>query len=1485
MRNAKQNKLLIFIIALLMTCAFFLGGLLVVNSGNKQAVQAAAGDTTTVTLSVDKPSVPAGGTFVLTATITTTETAYWSNLDVFIVPLNASRAADTNIAQYLTADTENSDIGEFASLYTNSTVSEFDITSAALHLAVSSNSILESAVLPTSKPLVIKTPINVSSEIASAGISTINFGMRAIKKNKVVTRTDRANTYEYNGSAGKGLTANQVTVNIRSVSSDATLSGVRIGKAANSLTSLTLSDSMNWSAEIDGNSTIVVSPTAREASSTIRIGTTANPTATVTSGGNSTQTITNGRQTIYIKVTAEDGTTTKTYQIAVVNKYARLDAGSTRLDNTNSSVPFADMSNIGFASNNKQLNENSTAEQIINVPADATQITMRVRTKGGYGISDTLRIETTNCSADPSVTNASKAGGVTFDVYSVKNDSIVKVIATAADGATTMTYTFRLRTLSVDTAITEFYILGTGQGNRYDNVETQADGVNKFHFLLPAKSQYTGTMHITAANNSTITVNGSAYSSSTVYQTGSYSVVVTAPAGNSKTFPVVLVKEVIGGNFSKLEFSVDGTTWQDVFTSQDYDATNLTYNTKINLRNKAVGDKIYVRPTATEGSTVTSGGKLEPNSSKTVWSGVLAHGRNEFKLTASTEAGNTAYTFIVNLVEESNTITDIEMTSAGKPVPGFTFNRDVTNVNITVPYSTSSTTFRVTVDGKYTTVRTEREGLLTVVDGKHEVTRRIDVGSNVFKIHAVSDTDVRGTEYTITVTRTAASSDNALSSLSVTIGGQPVSFRDVNDEHDVTFSPDTTSYWIYSNSQSLTGEIVATAADSFATVTGDGQITLSDLSGSTSTVQQFTVTVTAQDGSTRQYKINIAAQKVELDSNFDIFDIRIENGGVTYLGKDNGETRFVSSNYNYSLSVPYGVDHVAVFVEASPFATVHGAGSVNLNEGLNTIEVYAVAQDESNLNGQIKYVINVTREARRDDVTLADISINGKTVDGFDKDVTDYTVRFDYNTENVNLRIVASDVSATIVLYRDGVVIAEGVHELRTEVDLGDMGTTLTVMINVALDGAVKPYSLRLIRAGQAPILTYLRVGSYQVTDVNGKPVDTDNPDPDGKTKEFFATIEHSDISLYIAARTDDQSAVLRIDKFESENGSGSGTFVTSDIFQNSLKATINIVIRPLSGSDSVYVLHLTRKPAPTSSTDVFIKVDNVKEFEYVNTNNVYGPYILDHKESILDMTVTPEKVDDLTAEGTYKVYYNGKLKNDNGTEVSTVGLDYGVNIVNVEILASDGYTSRTVSIVAVRGTVAFDRVDIDEIKEFHSDYKADVDEYFYAVENDITKLTISAELADGLTYQVENDKNLEVGLNTVYIKIYAIGNGPRAVIEPVKTVAVHVYRAEAQTMLWTILFFVFLGLAVVELFIIIFIPKRKNDNDTVIVAPAAAPAAAPAPQQPVQPIIVQQQPTQAQQQPVYVQQAGQQYVQNGKKPVNVEVKVVGPDGKDINYR
>ncbi len=1513
----------IILIAVLMLCTMLLGIFTLLPEKENKA--AAAGETSNLALSVDKVKVVPGvdSEFLLTVTMSTTRAGcIWFAMDMTIGVLNADGTAfDVEAAKGLAVKVNSrnklqinyGDLPEYDYMTTAS--NDKLATAGFFRLVISSNGDYKDG----SEEVTVQVPITVAGDTAAhsvtfgvlqAGGSFTNSDAYALGQMGPTDKPAAKGTYD-------GLIAVQTaTVNIGNGNTVGELESVSVGHGtANS--PLTLSENMSFTSTSENATNFKVKPTLSAASTgaTIKVGTT-NPATgnSVASGTEATVALntSTGITDIYITVIPEAGGDGKTWAIKVTSGYVRISSVAV----TSNSTSGATKNGLASAFNKE------TESYTINVPSDATSVSITPRVAGGYGIKSAIAVGKTGCTAANTVNSESA-----LTVTDFHNNDKVTLTATAADGTAQKTYTFTFQIFSADTTIASFTAVDDG-GNTLNSDSTQA---GDFYFTLPPTSANPQCNFVIAATDSgaTVQVDGKAYDRNAKFAVGAHSVKVTAPAGNSKTYSVNVVRGAVDSvKFSSLEYYFEGETPEDVFASANYNPASNTFTKTYTLSSTYnVGKSIYIRGELPIGVTV--GSQVGLTKEDDAYKGTLKFGKNEFRINL-TDGGSrvVSYIFIVNLLEDKNGIENIAITSDGTALSGFTFNKATGHYDLEIPYTMVSLSFLITTDGNYTRVYTERGGLCDkgTQAMTHTFTRRFEEGDNQVSIRAVKngeETDETGAKYTFTIKRKEVERINTLTDLVVKVGGTIVDLTPEFNENIEKYS-----IQLPSDTQSAIVDLQATAKGLYADVAGTGTHDISFGSGVATVV--LPITVTAQDGTKKIYQVAITREEIKLDGNFDVKNIEI-------IGSDT-ETYFQSfsaATYNYEITVPYAVQTASISVTTiSASATVSGAGVKTLNEGENVFEVYAIAEDGSNSNGAVKYVFKITREMRITEIYLSDISINNATVEGFQKEVYTYESRFDRFTDKVVLNATADDSRATITVSKGGETLAEAVGYVSVDnLALGAEGTTTTITITVALDGTIRPYTVRIVRASERPFLTFLDVGNFPIfdnQDCAGTPIDGTKEEIVSVLQNFYVQATTDSGVISIEAHSSDPASSMRLALNRTsleKTGDNIWSLDLEELFSAEGEKRIQVSIYPANGRVVTYEIYFT---ALSSNTDANITINEIEDFNanYNLTGLVFGAYNVGYKVDKLTLDVAFILAQEYMEEGTYQFIrqYNDTDKlvlNEYGTALKEISLDFGENILLVNLRSSDMRATRTVVIIVNRARADFDSLTIAEIEQFESDYMTsdkDAKTYsaVYTVANDVKSLTISVKVADGLLAKVEGGEELQVGLNEIVIKLYAVsGTANSSLAENsegggidgenednfLKIVRLNVYREEAEenaALIWMILFFILLVFAIIELLVIIFIPKRKKKRTTLRnshnIVISQLPQIAQQPmyqqpilQQPMQPMYPQQPMYQQPIQPVYpqqpiVQQPPQQPQQpSGKNPVNIEVHIAS-DGQVTTF-
>ena len=257
------------------------------------------------------------------------------------------------------------------------------------------------------------------------------------------------------------------------------------------------------------------------------------------------------------------------------------------------------------------------------------------------------------------------------------------------------------------------------------------------------------------------------------------------------------------------------------------------------------------------------------------------------------------------------------------------------------------------------------------------------------------------------------------------------------------FDPDKTTYSM-NVANSVTGLTVKAETES-----DKAHVTILGNTGWKEGVNTVTVRVTAEDGSQRDYIINVTragngnttAPQKSNDNN--INDLIIKSAHTMEPGTFNKDIT------TYNVTVPYDVDKLdltATLSNAKAKYTVTGNENFKVGE-VNVVQIIVTAEDGS----QKVYILNVTRSTDVDKTDVKDITLGGGyTLDPeFDPKKLTYTVNVKPGTKEL-------DITATPVDPESKVEIV-GNKNLKT----GDN----TVLVKVTdKNGYVKYYTLNVVR-------------------------------------------------------------------------------------------------------------------------------------------------------------------------------------------------------------------------------------------------------------------------------------------------------------------------------------------------------------------------------------------------------------------------------------
>ena len=483
-----------------------------------------------------------------------------------------------------------------------------------------------------------------------------------------------------------------------------------------------------------------------------------------------------------------------------------------------------------------------------------------------------------------------------------------------------------------------------------------------------------------------------------------------------------------------------------------------------------------------------------------------------------------------------------------------------------INFNPDTTSYSTTINSQTATISAIKKDSSSSMIGNLG-TVSLNYGTNTFKISVTSEIGVTRT-YTINITRPdTRSKNNYLSSLVVS-------------NTNISFNRDTLVYNLSTTSDNV--QISATKDDNKASVTGTGRF---NLNYGTNT---YRVNVTAENGSTRTYTININRE-----------DTRSSNNNLKSLTLSKGNLNFNKSTTTYNVDVDK--DTTSVKIEATledvkaSFENGFGPRTINLNPGNNTI--YIKVRNEI---GNVKtYTININREdGKSSDSTLKEIKLSEGKID-FKTDVLEYKVNVEYDVNTFKIDALPTDGKSKVNITGD------------EKLKVGENTFTITVE---AENGKITTYIVKVTRKEEGYKLS---TNNY----IKSLTIKNHSIDFDKKTYKY--TIKTKEKKLDISVTLDDRKSEYKISGNKNlKNGSkvlikviaedGSNRTYTLNIKKsnNALIITLIIVITIITGGAITFIL-LKRKKKPELeqiSAEDFTTIKNnvnIKENTTITNNEL----------------------------------------------------------------------------------------------------------------------------------------------------------------------------------------------------------------------------------------------------------------------------------------
>lgn len=754
----------------------------------------------------------------------------------------------------------------------------------------------------------------------------------------------------------------------------------------------------------------------------------------------------------------------------------------------------------------------------------------------------------------------------------------------------------------------------------------------------------------------------------------------------------------------------------------------------------------------------------------------LKTGNNKIVITVTAQNGIDKSEYVLNLYREKNNDTSI----SNLKVKGIEAkNTDVGIYEVTVPndvtiLTPSDVIFDYPSDA--TIVKSQTLTLLTT-----------EVNDYRFKVIAEDSTEQ---EYSIKVTRTA-SNDSSLNKVTLIIGNDDSRYCLMNSDNTcrIEVPVDTLQF-------NLEADIASTAS---VVPSND---TVHSMPANESS-KSITLTVTAEDGTTTVYTVNVERQK---SSNANLSDLKVN--GQTIEG-------FNSSKQTYEISVPGTIDKA--LIEATVEDTDKAVITTDLSNQFdlefdkqNKIEISVQAENKT-----VKtYTIYITRNHRQD-ITLKDLTINGVTISDFTSTKDEYTLsELPYNTHQLNIVATPNDELATKT--GDGLVrINTGNNDITITVYAHDTSIYHDYVIHVSRklndDAGIKEISLSGNKA------TYnSSTKKYEVTvpnnieEVNASNLIVNVNDPitssDKKATVAFdttpiLTTSTNDITIkvkaedgtvkdYILSVTRTKSNIATLDSLTVTNGSFNPSF-SKDTLEYSVTVPVETTEFNVSGVTTESHANITSGVGHYTMTESSTRVEVVVVSEDLSVTNTYILNITRTKSSVNTLsditvsegTLTPTFASNKTS---YTVNVAGDIDSieigatltDSRAKIlsgtGTHQLNVGSNTITIEVESESGakqnYTINVIRAKKLNNNLATLKVDGISVKDFDKDtLEYTLDDVLYSK----TSIDISATAEDeDATIEGVGTKGLKTGLNEFNIVVTA-QNGDK------KTYTIKINRAK----------------------------------------------------------------------------------------------------------
>ncbi len=1181
-----------------------------------------------------------------------------------------------------------------------------------------------------------------------------------------------------------------------------------------------------------------------------------------------------GQIKIIISVYSEaqlDGSTSSTetelnYTLTVTQTYCGLDSIK---------VTTNENEKLNIAEDKKGLNpdypnkDNPTTYKV-RVPVGqsngltgATKVNIVPSVLAGYGISNSISINATNCTASASSINTNNNGN--FDVTNITADSTITLNVNNSQGDTTQ-ITIQFELISINTAIDGALKLTYG-----DNKEVSANNVGgNFKFELPKASEQeidgvhvrVGDLSATLSDGATFVITqdgeeiekvGEGDNAKYQLKAGNYAMVVTSAAGNTQSYGIYVENQSVAGDIVRFEFKTSDTDWilvfdlDEVVDSTGRDFSFDTVSKTFTLNGSTDLTDVYFRFALTDDSTLTGltadneivgEGQYRTYKTYTYTYTGLTTGINkkDVKVNSNKAVGSNTYTLEVVNTEQDYQIVGIDIGNDdhNNPLINFdSFEADSTDpskltypTTIEVPFATNKVNFTINAEGHSTqvfinaTIQMFRETTNDTADGKKQTihTREINLqdGKTTKIVITHKGTDGLVTEgtktYTINIVRKAASSDAKLAGLEIYLNEENADNAD--SKLNLAFDPTNNHYLIQLPQDTAVDKVFikATKSDNNATVSGSiGYINLDNISTDT---YKFNIIVTPENsvnGSGKMiYTIELYAPTSDLETINTLKEFQlIGNDNVNYLTGDN---KFEEAKKDYNINVPYSIsvfnliavakgNKATISTEMNGTATTIGT-LIKLNEGNNTLKVTVTPQN-TNLANPMDYIVHITREESKGaNAKLETLKVLAST--GLDL----FAGKFDKAKYDYELTVNSGNQTDKLYI---NITIPEGaIATITCNNEIIPAGEN-AYEIGFIDYGTSKTYLIK-VALDDSEVTYTLKINREHKTPSLDTLVITQNAETIGLP--LYDEVGKDQVSYekgiyeYTVKISYENVTTLVINTTAQSNViNGTKTYtIDIDTFFNGAAGTLPYEFKIQTGSIvQQYIIHITRLANPASNVTIDnITISKLDSFKFSGDISSYGPYIVENAIDILQ-----PKVECADENASAQIFVNGELANNN-----IVNLAIGENNIKIVVTAADRVTTKEVYIKVNRKHPSISAVTVTDGGNATIDtgvsINDDINAYSFTVAKDVDKINLNLGLANGYTQTIKSGdpNNLKVGeFNKIVVEVKDNNN------QVVRTIEFNVFRENpADYTLWFIIAGV-LGGIILILLILTIVAFTKGGN------------------------------------------------------------------------